>query len=63
MGLNEWVAALLSDQTGLGMAAEELLCLYEFRSQNGGFFYVSLCCATYHRCDMKGVLVFDISNR
>lgn len=29
IGLNAWVAALLSDQTGLGMAVELLLCLYE----------------------------------
>lgn len=28
------MAALLSDQTGLGMAVEELLCLYGFRGQN-----------------------------
>lgn len=46
------MAALLSDQTGLGMAVEELLCLYEFCGQNVVLLRMSLRCVTCHRCDM-----------
>lgn len=60
IGLNAWVAALLSDQTGLGMAVELLLCLY--KSPLSECVRMSpLHCVTCHRCDMRRRIVFEFS--